>query len=167
VIFRVFVDAAFLKLEPSSAHSGGSPLTAMRTALDMRREFSGKPNSLLILENVSNLVCPSEQDLGEALVVLSVTEGYESRLNIRMFLAADLMLINKTELLPYVDFDVARCMDYARRVNPDICIIQLSSIKGDNFSEWIDWLTEHVKPDIDKKKNVGAPPGEYYVIEES
>lgn len=133
-------------------------------------DLAVKPNSLLVIENVGNLVCPSSFDLGEAhkVVVLSVTEGDDKPLKYPdMFHAADLMLINKMDLLPYVDFDVARCMEYARRVNPDIRIIQLSSTKGDNFSEWIDWLTEHVKPDIDKKKNVGALPGEYYGIEES
>jgi hydrogenase nickel incorporation protein HypB len=116
-------------------------------------DLAVKPNSLLVIENVGNLVCPSSFDLGEAhkVVVLSVTEGEDKPIKYPdMFHAADLMLINKMDLLPYVDFDVARCMDYARRVNPDIRIIQLSSTKGDNFSEWIDWLTEHVRLDIDK-----------------
>jgi len=100
-------------------------------------------NSLLAIENVGNLVCPSSFDLGEAhkVVVLSVTEGDDKPLKYPdMFHAADLMLINKTDLLPYVDFDIERCIDYARRVNPDIQIIRLSSTKGENFLAWTDWL---------------------------
>ena len=108
-----------------------------------------KPNSLLAIENVGNLVCPSSFDLGEAhkVVVLSVTEGDDKPIKYPdMFHAADLMLINKTDLLPYVDFDVERCIQYARQVNPDIDIIKLSATKGDNFSAWTDWLAERVKP---------------------
>ncbi len=108
-----------------------------------------KDDSLLAIENVGNLVCPSSFDLGEAhkVVVLSVTEGDDKPIKYPdMFHAADLMLINKTDLLPYVDFDVARCIQYARQVNPAIHIIQLSATKGDNFSAWTDWLEKRVKP---------------------
>lgn len=107
------------------------------------KELGVKDNSLLAIENVGNLVCPSSFDLGEAhkVVVLSVTEGDDKPLKYPdMFHAADLMLINKTDLLPYVEFDIERCSDYARRVNPDIRIIRLSSTKGENFSAWTDWL---------------------------
>ncbi len=106
-------------------------------------ELGVKDNSLLAIENVGNLVCPSSFDLGEAhkVVVLSVTEGDDKPLKYPdMFHAADLMLINKTDLLPYVEFDIERCSSYARRVNPDIQIIRLSSTKGENFSAWTDWL---------------------------
>jgi hydrogenase nickel incorporation protein HypB len=112
-------------------------------------DLAVKPNSLLAIENVGNLVCPSSFDLGEAhkVVVLSVTEGDDKPIKYPdMFHAADLMLINKTDLLPYVDFDVERCIQYARQVNPDIDIIKLSATKGDNFSAWTDWLAERVKP---------------------
>jgi len=103
-------------------------------------------NSLLAIENVGNLVCPASFDLGEAhkVVVLSVTEGDDKPLKYPdMFHAADLMLINKIDLLPYVDFDVERCISYAREVNPDIEVIQLSASKGDNFQTWTDWLTNN------------------------
>ncbi|WP_024299644.1 hydrogenase nickel incorporation protein HypB [Methylomicrobium lacus] len=106
-------------------------------------DLGAQDNSLLAIENVGNLVCPSSFDLGEAhkVVVLSVTEGDDKPLKYPdMFHAADLMLINKTDLLPYVDFDIERCIDYARRVNPDIQIIRLSSTQGENFSAWTDWL---------------------------
>ncbi|MDD5114219.1 MAG: hydrogenase nickel incorporation protein HypB [Methylobacter sp.] len=111
-------------------------------------ELDVKDNSLLAIENVGNLVCPSSFDLGEAhkVVVLSVTEGDDKPLKYPdMFHAADVMLINKTDLLPYVDFDVERCIGYAKRVNPEIKIICLSSTKGDNFSAWTDWLAEQMQ----------------------
>ena len=112
-------------------------------------ELGVKDYSLLAIENVGNLVCPSSFDLGEAhkVVVLSVTEGDDKPIKYPdMFHAADLMIINKTDLLPYVDFDEARCIQYARQVNPDIQIIQLSATKGDNFSAWTDWLVENLSP---------------------
>lgn len=107
-----------------------------------------QPKSLLAIENVGNLVCPSSFDLGEAhkVVVLSVTEGDDKPLKYPdMFYAADLMLINKIDLLPYVDFDVEQCIRYAQQVNPDISIIQLSTTKGDNFSEWTSWLSNNIQ----------------------
>lgn len=111
-------------------------------------ELDVKDNSLLAIENVGNLVCPSSFDLGEAhkVVVLSVTEGDDKPLKYPdMFHAANVMLINKTDLLPYVDFDVERCIGYAKRVNPQIKIISLSATKGDNFSVWTDWLAEQMQ----------------------
>ena len=100
-------------------------------------------NSFLAIENVGNLVCPSAFDLGEAhkVVVLSVTEGDDKPLKYAdMFYAADLMIINKIDLLPYVDFNMDRCIAFARQVNPSIHIIELSATKGDNFNEWTNWL---------------------------
>lgn len=107
-----------------------------------------KDNSLLAIENVGNLVCPSSFDLGEAhkVVVLSVTEGDDKPIKYPdMFYAADLMLINKMDLLPYVDFDVERCVAYAIQVNPAIEILCLSATKGENLLAWTDWLTEGMK----------------------
>jgi hydrogenase nickel incorporation protein HypB len=110
-------------------------------------ELGLKDHSLLAIENVGNLVCPSSFDLGEAhkVVVLSVTEGDDKPLKYPdMFHAADLMLINKADLLPYVDFDVDRCVGFARQVNPDIEVIRLSATKGENFSAWLDWLSDRM-----------------------
>lgn len=107
-----------------------------------------KPHSLLAIENVGNLVCPAAFDLGEAhkVVVLSVTEGDDKPLKYPdMFHAADLLLINKIDLLPYVDFDVERCIGFATQVNPDIEVIELSSTKGERFSDWTDWLCARVE----------------------
>ena len=83
-------------------------------------------NSLLFIENVGNLVCPAAFDLGEAhkVVVLSVTEGEDKPLKYPdMFAAADLMLLNKTDLLPHLDFDVGACIAHALRVNPRLQIL--------------------------------------------
>ena len=99
--------------------------------------------SLVLIENVGNLVCPASFDLGEAhkVAILSVTEGEDKPLKYPdMFAAADLMLLNKSDLLPHLDFDVALAIEYARRVNPDIRAILLSARTGEGMEEWYDWL---------------------------
>ena len=100
-------------------------------------------NSLLFIENVGNLVCPAAFDLGEAhkVAILSVTEGEDKPLKYPdMFHAADLLLLNKVDLLPYLQFDVERCIDYARRVNPGIAVLQLSATSGEGMDHWYQWL---------------------------
>jgi len=102
--------------------------------------------SVLFIENVGNLVCPAAFDLGEAhkVVVLSVTEGEDKPLKYPdMFRAATLMLLNKVDLLPYLTFDVARCIEYARRVNPAIEVMQVSATKGDGMDAWLAWVRLH------------------------
>ncbi len=99
----------------------------------------------LFIENVGNLVCPADFDLGEAykVVVLSVTEGEDKPLKYaNMFAAARLLLLNKIDLLPYVDFDVEQCLDYARRVNSDVQILQLSARTGVGLDAWLDWVRQ-------------------------
>ncbi len=101
------------------------------------------PNALLFIENVGNLVCPAAFDLGEAckVVILSVTEGEDKPLKYPdMFSAARLMLLNKCDLLPHLDFDVARVIENARRVNPTIEILQVSARSGAGMQAWLDWL---------------------------
>ena len=101
-------------------------------------------NDFVIIENVGNLVCPAAFDLGEKakVVVLSVTEGEDKPLKYPdMFQASSLMLINKTDLLPYVDFDLDTCINYARRINPNIEVICLSAKTGDGLQEWCHWLS--------------------------
>ena len=98
---------------------------------------------ILFIENVGNLVCPALWDLGEdaKVVILSVTEGEDKPLKYPdMFAAAQLMLLTKTDLLPHLSFDVQRCVDYARRVNPGIRILQLSATTGEGMDAWLDWL---------------------------
>jgi hydrogenase nickel incorporation protein HypB len=99
--------------------------------------------SLLFIENVGNLVCPAMWDLGERakVAILSVTEGEDKPLKYPdMFAAASLMVLTKTDLLPHLDFDVARCIEYARRVNPGIEVLLLSAKNGQGLDAWLDWL---------------------------
>jgi len=99
--------------------------------------------SVLFIENVGNLVCPAAFDLGEAhkVAILSVTEGEDKPIKYPdMFYAADLMILNKIDLLPYVEFDVDKCIESARKVNPNIKIIQLSATKGDGMESWQQWI---------------------------
>lgn len=103
--------------------------------------------SLLMIENVGNLVCPAAFDLGEAhkVVILSVTEGEDKPIKYPdMFRAASLMLLNKTDLLPYLTYDVDAAIAYARRVNPEIRVIQLSATNGDGMDEWLAFLNEGI-----------------------
>lgn len=106
-------------------------------------DLSPKNNSFLFIENVGNLVCPALFDLGEMqkIVILSVTEGDDKPLKYPyMFDQSQLMIINKIDLLPYVSFDVERCIDYARRINPAIEILQTAATTGMGMSTWCDWL---------------------------
>ncbi len=100
-------------------------------------------DSVLFIENVGNLVCPAAFDLGEAhkVAILSVTEGEDKPIKYPdMFHAADLMLLNKIDLLPYLQFDVDKCIEYARRVNPGIKVLQVSAISGAGMDSWYQWL---------------------------
>jgi len=99
--------------------------------------------SFVFIENVGNLVCPASFDLGEAhkVVILSVTEGEDKPLKYPdMFHAADLMLLNKVDLLPHLEFDVEKTIENARRVNPGIKVLQISSTTGEGYADWINWL---------------------------
>lgn len=102
------------------------------------------PNeALLFIENVGNLVCPASFDLGEAhkVVIFSVTEGEDKPLKYPdMFRAADIMLLNKCDLLPYLSFDVERAVENARRVNSNIEIIRTSATSGEGMDDWLAWI---------------------------
>ncbi|MDC8786137.1 hydrogenase nickel incorporation protein HypB [Roseateles koreensis] len=105
--------------------------------------------SLLFIENVGNLVCPAVWDLGEAakVVILSVTEGEDKPLKYPdMFAASQLMLLNKVDLLPHLNFDLQRCIAAARRVNPGIEILQLSATTGQGMDAWLNWLDQALAP---------------------
>jgi hydrogenase nickel incorporation protein HypB len=106
-------------------------------------ELRPPPRSIVMIENVGNLVCPAMFDLGERakVVILSVTEGEDKPLKYpHMFRAASLMLINKIDLLPHVDFDIDRVIANADRVNPDMSVLRLSARTGEGMSSWYDWL---------------------------
>ena len=99
--------------------------------------------SIVMIENVGNLVCPAMFDLGERakVVIISVTEGADKPLKYpQMFRAGELMLVNKIDLLPYVTFDVAQCTSYARQVNPGLEVLEVSATRGDGLDRWYDWL---------------------------
>jgi hydrogenase nickel incorporation protein HypB len=98
---------------------------------------------VFFIENVGNLVCPAIYDLGQAanVVVLSVTEGEDKPLKYpTMFLAADLVLVSKCDLIPHLDFDLAKLDDALARVNPRPNVIRLSARTGEGVDQWIAWL---------------------------
>ena len=100
---------------------------------------------LLIVENVGNLVCPSSYDLGEAakIVLLSVTEGEDKPLKYpSIFFKSELMVLTKTDLLPYVPFDTEAAIGNARRVHPEMQVIKVSSLAGDGLRDWMKWLEQ-------------------------
>ncbi|MBK8209593.1 MAG: hydrogenase nickel incorporation protein HypB [Rhodospirillales bacterium] len=106
-------------------------------------ELAPRRGSVAFIENVGNLVCPAAFDLGEAarVVLLSVTEGDDKPLKYgSMFAAAELLLITKVDLLPYVPFDLERCSSFARRVNPEIEILPVSAVSGEGLRLWYDWI---------------------------
>jgi hydrogenase nickel incorporation protein HypB len=112
----------------------------IRTAL---ARLAPAQHSVVMIENVGNLVCPAGFDLGEAhkVVVLSVTEGEDKPLKYPdMFRAASLVLLNKVDLLPYLRFDLAQCIANARRVNPDIEVLLLSATSGEGLGAWLAWI---------------------------
>ncbi|MCX7122009.1 MAG: hydrogenase nickel incorporation protein HypB [Gammaproteobacteria bacterium] len=106
-------------------------------------EISLQKKCFLFIENVGNLVCPALFDLGEAakIVILSVTEGDDKPLKYPyMFDQSQLLIINKIDLLPYVSFNIDRCIENAKRINPRIKILKTSATTGEGISEWCNWL---------------------------
>jgi len=156
-------DHASAEADDSTAHSHDAPHTHGHEHEHDHDHGHGHPHShdhaphpgdatsLLFIENVGNLVCPAAWDLGEAakVAILSVTEGEDKPLKYPdMFAAARLMILNKTDLLPHLQFDVARCIEFARRVNPAIEIIQLSATSGAGMDAWLNWLEHALAPDF-------------------
>jgi hydrogenase nickel incorporation protein HypB len=112
----------------------------IRRALEL---LAPAQRSVVMIENVGNLVCPALFDLGERakVAILSVTEGDDKPAKYpHMFAAADLLVINKTDLLPYVDFDIDRCIGHARAVRPNLDAIAVSATSGDNLDAWYAWI---------------------------
>ena len=124
--------------EHGHSHSHGDGHTHAR---DHAHDHAAQ--AILFIENVGNLVCPAMWDLGEdaKVVILSVTEGEDKPLKYPdMFAAASLMLLNKVDLLPHLRFDVVKCIDYARRVNPGIRVLLVSAQTGQGMDAWLDWV---------------------------
>jgi hydrogenase nickel incorporation protein HypB len=110
---------------------------------DALRELDPSPGSVVVIENVGNLVCPALFDLGEAarVVLASVTEGTDKPLKYpQMFRHADLVVITKTDLGPYVDFDIEKFGAFIGQVSPQAMMIHLSAVTGDGLPAWYDWL---------------------------
>ena len=110
------------------------------------RALGPRPGSLLVIENVGNLVCPALFDLGEAarVVISSVTEGADKPAKYpQMFRGADLVLLSKVDLLPYLDFDTARHAADLARISPQTRILPVSARTGEGLPAWYDWLRQH------------------------
>ena len=107
------------------------------------QELNPPLNSIVMIENVGNLVCPALFDLGERakVAILSVTEGEDKPIKYpHMFRASEVMILTKIDLLPYVQFDVNRCIEYAKQVNPKMQIFQVSATTGFGLESWYDWI---------------------------
>jgi hydrogenase nickel incorporation protein HypB len=106
-------------------------------------ELAPSPRSIVMIENVGNLVCPALFDLGEQakVVILSVTEGEDKPMKYpHMFRASQVMILTKIDLLPYVEFDRDRCVEYALKVNPELKIFQVSATTGEGLEDWYNYL---------------------------
>jgi hydrogenase nickel incorporation protein HypB len=122
-------------------------------------ELDPPRDSVLFVENVGNLVCPALFDLGEScrVVVMSVPEGDDKPVKYpHMFRTADLVLINKVDLLPYVSFDVDRCAEQVRALNPGADVLPVSATRGDGLAEWYRWLDDHASVAVDKSGRPGV-----------
>jgi hydrogenase nickel incorporation protein HypB len=120
----------------------GCHLDAHMVGHAMRR-LGLQDNSLLLIENVGNLVCPASFDLGEAhkVVIFSVTEGEDKPLKYPdMFRAADLMLLNKCDLLPHLTFDADLAIQYAKRINPALQVMRISATRDEGMQQWLNWI---------------------------
>ncbi|MCD6200831.1 MAG: hydrogenase nickel incorporation protein HypB [Bacteroidales bacterium] len=137
-------------------HATGVPVIQINTGngchLDARmiheavKELDPGEDSVLMIENVGNLVCPSLFDLGESkrIVVMSVPEGDDKPIKYpTMFQSSDLCIINKTDLLPYVDFDMEKVKNYARQVKPEMEFIELSVRTGEGMEPWYEWIEKN------------------------
>ncbi len=113
------------------------------------KKLEVKDGSILMIENVGNLICPAMFDLGESsrVVIMSVTEGEDKPLKYPyMFQTSNLCIINKTDLLPYLDFDLGQAREYAQQVNPKLEFIELSVKTGEGMDQWYDWFKQAATP---------------------
>jgi hydrogenase nickel incorporation protein HypB len=127
--------------------TGGACHLDARQVLDALGHVDLSATDLLFIENVGNLVCPAAWDLGEAakVVILSVTEGEDKPVKYpRMFERGQLVVLNKMDLLPYVPFDVERCIELARSVNSRLEFLRVSALTGAGLEDWYGWLRARV-----------------------
>lgn len=129
-------------------HTGGMcHLDAGMTEQGLQELGAGEFD-LVVLENVGNLVCPAEFDTGAVrnVAILSVPEGHDKPLKYPlMFQVCQALIINKTDVLPYFDFDMEKVVSYARMRNPNIAIFPLSAKTGEGFEAWENWLRAEIK----------------------
>ncbi|MGN7808668.1 hydrogenase nickel incorporation protein HypB [Flavobacterium sp. 22076] len=112
------------------------------------KELKPVQDSVLMIENVGNLVCPAMFDLGELkrIVIISVTEGEDKPLKYPdMFLGSQICIINKIDLLPYLKFDLEKLKEYAKQVNPHLTFFEVSAASGEGLAVWYDYLTKSIK----------------------
>ncbi len=146
-------------LDASRIRAAGCPVVQINTGagchLDAEMVAAGLADldppagSVVVIENVGNLVCPALFDLGEAarVVLASVTEGGDKPMKYpQMFRQADLILVSKIDLLPYVDFDLDRYVSDVGRVSPRARLMTLSAVSGDGMADWCDWLRSAPDP---------------------
>ena len=145
------VDAAAIQeagVRAIQLHTGGM----CHLDADMTRQglhnFGTEDLDLVVLENVGNLVCPAEFDIGAVknAMILSVPEGHDKPLKYPLvFQVCDVLLVNKIDVLPYFDFDMDKLVEYAKMRNPGITIIPISAKTGEGIDKWCDWLKNEVK----------------------
>jgi hydrogenase nickel incorporation protein HypB len=142
-------------LDANRIEKAGAPVIQVNTGVGCHldagminravKSLEVKDNSILLIENVGNLVCPAMFDLGESkrVVIVSVTEGEDKPIKYPdMFQSADICIINKTDLLPYVDFDIEKTKEYALRVNHHLEFLELSAKTGEGLDNWYKWLKD-------------------------
>lgn len=115
---------------------------------DAVKQLDPKPDSILMIENVGNLVCPSMFDLGEnkRVVIISTTEGEDKPLKYPdMFHSSDICIINKIDLLPYLEFDLEKLKSFALQINPNLTFFEVSATTGEGMDQWYSWLKKERK----------------------
>jgi len=118
------------------------------TVYDAVKKLNIENNSVLMIENVGNLVCPSMFDLGESkrVVIVSTTEGADKPIKYPdMFHTSDICIINKIDLLPYLNIDLSKLKEYALKVNPNLQFFEVSATTGEGMQDWYTWLKENNK----------------------
>jgi len=129
-------------------HTGGMcHLDASMTEQGLK-EIGTKDLDLVVLENVGNLVCPAEFDTGAVknAMILSVPEGDDKPLKYPlMFSICDVLLVNKIDVAPYFNFDLDKCVERVKKLNPNIQVFPISALKGEGIEPWADWLREQTK----------------------
>jgi hydrogenase nickel incorporation protein HypB len=156
--FYVIEGDQYTSNDADRIHATGTKVTQINTGkgchldahmiLHAVQGINPNENSVLFIENVGNLVCPAMFDLGEQerVVIMSVTEGEDKPLKYPdMFHTSTLCIINKTDLLPYVSFDMDKAKSYALQVNPDLQILEVSCTTGKGLSEWFAWIQQKMQ----------------------